>query len=418
MKKAIIAIGVIVIVGLFVVLNLRKEGSRTDVQVSEVKLRTITKLITASGSIKAKRQVNVSASAIGKVTKLAVSEGDHVDKGDFLLQIDPTSYQSVVDQLRALLRGAGATLEMERANLAKAELDLERAITLHEKNVISEEELRTARLNADLGRAKVKAAKESISQHNANLNKASHDLSEVQITADIAGIITMLNVEEGENAIMGTLNNPGTILLTIADLSEIEAEIEVDETEVIHISVGQDVDVALDAYPDSSFAGVVTEVGNSAIRSQIGLGQSSVDFKVVVSIHDVIPNVRPGLSANAKIKVARVEDAVSIPIQCLTVRKTSELQSAKKQPSEETSDSSQESDDDEDPQEKEGVFVVADGTATFRPVVVGIAGSAFFEVTSGLETGEKVVSGPFKAISTLTDGDPVKIEKKAGSGAP
>ncbi len=405
MKKTLIIVGVIVVIGIFVGLNLRKEGSRIEVRVTEVAKRNITKYVTASGRIQARRQVDVSASAIGKVTRLAVKEGDYVKKGDFLLQIDPTEYQSIFDRFQASIRSAAATLEMEEANLRKTEYDLERNVTLRQQEVVSEEELRNARLDVDIARAKKKSAEETLSQYKANLRKAAHDLKQVRITADISGVITVLNVEEGENAIMGTLNNPGTVLLTVADLSEIEAEVEVDETEVVLVQIGQEVVITLDAYPDSSFAAVVTEVGNSAIRTQVGLGQSSVDFKVVVTLTDRIPNVRPGLSASAKIRVAEASDALSIPIQCLTVRKRSDFDD----------DGDAAVGDDEHDEEVEGVFVVESGVAVYRPVTIGIAGSNYFQVKSGLEEGAVVVSGPFKSINELRNGDPVKTEQDTRS---
>lgn len=415
MKKGLIAAGVVLVIAVFVVLNLTREGSKIEVRVTEVKKRTITKYVTASGQIKPKRQVNVSASAIGKVTRLAVREGDWVEKGDFLLQIDPTEYQSTVDQLKASIGSASATLEMEKASLKKAEYDLERAVTLRESEVVSEEELRQAQLNVDIYRSKVRAAEEQLAQYEANLTKAMHDLNEVRVTAEIAGVVTALNVEEGENAIMGTLNNPGTVLLTVADLSEIEAEVEVDETEVVLIDVGDEAHISLDAYPDSTFKGLVTEVGNSAVRQQISLGQSSVDFKVVISIIDEIPNVRPGLSASVKIRVAEENDAVSIPIECLTVRRAGELEGVHEANRGEGDEEGIARDDAVD--DIEGVFVVVDGVARYRPVRVGIAGSSYFHVREGLSEGEVVVSGPFKAINDLNDGDPVKVvEERSSSG--
>jgi HlyD family secretion protein len=173
-KKWLILIGVVVVIGVFIVLNLTKEGSRVEVRTTEVLRRDITKFVTASGRIQPKRQVNVSASAIGKVTRVAVEEGDYVEKGTFLLQIDPTDYQSAVDELNASMRAARATLTMEEANLTKAEYDLERAIDLHEKDVVSEENMRTARLNVDVTQARRDAASESLSQYKALLKKASH----------------------------------------------------------------------------------------------------------------------------------------------------------------------------------------------------------------------------------------------------
>ncbi len=412
MRKWLIGGGAIVVIGVLVLLNLGKEGSKVEVESVKVARRTITKLVTASGYIKAKKQVNVSASAIGKVTKVGVREGDHVNAGDFLLQIDPSDYQSVVEQLEASIRAATANLQMEAANLRKAQYDYERAETLNVRNVVSDEELRTAEINLEVMRSRVKSAEEALSQQRSTLNKARHDLDEVRITAEISGVITTLSVEEGENAIMGTLNNPGTSLIVIADLSEIEAEVEVDETEVVLVRVGQKASVTLDAHPGRTFEGVVTEVGNSAVRAQIGLGQSSVDFKVVVSIEDSIPNVRPGLSASAKINVAEQNQVLSIPIQCLTVRQRRDLARASGTPDTSTVETSTVDTSQVGAEDVEGVFVVENGVARYRPVEVGIAGSEHFEVVHGLNEGDAVVSGPFKTINVLKDGDPVKVVSK------
>lgn len=412
MKKWLIGGGAIVVIGVLVLLNLGKEGSKVEVESVKVERRTITKLVTASGYIKAKKQVNVSASAIGKVTKVGVREGDHVNAGDFLLQIDPTDYQSAVEQLEASIGAATANLQMEAANLRKAQYDYERADTLNARNVVSDEELRTAEINLEVMRSRVKSAEEALAQQRSTLNKARHDLDEVRITAEISGVITTLSVEEGENAIMGTLNNPGTSLIVIADLSEIEAEVEVDETEVVLVRVGQKASVTLDAHPGKTFAGVVTEVGNSAVRAQIGLGQSSVDFKVVVSIEDSIPNVRPGLSASAKINVAEQTQVLSIPIQCLTVRQRRDLARASGTADTSKAETSTVDTSQVGAEDVEGVFVVEDGVARYRPVEVGIAGSEHFEVVHGLNEGDAVVSGPFKTINVLKDGDPVKVVSK------
>jgi len=427
-KKWLIVAGVAIVIAIFVVLNLLKGGSQVEVQTEKVKGRNITKTVSASGNIRSKRQLDVSASAIGKVTALAVREGDRVEQEQFLLQIDPTDYESVVDQLEASIRSGTATLEMEKSNREKAQYDLTKTEDLFGKQLVSEEQLRTAKLAIDVANARVKSAEENLTQQRANLKKARHDLREVRITADMPGTITALNVDEGESAIMGTLNNPGTVLLTISDLSQIEAEVLVDETEVIYVKVGQPAKVTLDAHPDTTFQGVVTEVGNSAVRSQLGLGQTSVDFEVVVAVKDSIPNVRPGLSANVDIEVAAVKNALSVPIPCLTLRRSSELKNGAESAPGDTSkgdadEDAESGDSDEDGEGKakdeiEGVFIVKDGKAVFTPVVVGIAGSSFFEVTKGLSAGDVVVSGPFKAINDLKNGDPVKQAKKSAAKKP
>ncbi len=418
MKKIIlIAAGAVVLIAL-IVLNMRSDrGGKTEVSTTRVARRSVTKVITASGNIQPRRRVNVSASAIGKVTRVAVVEGDHVDRGDFLLQIDPTPYQTAVDRLRAAVGGAEAVLSVEEATCTKAQYDYERSLELSKKEFVSDNDLREAQVAVEIAEARVRSANQALIQTRAQLAKSEHDLDEVHITAEMSGIITALNVEVGESAIMGTMNNPGTILLTIADLSEMEAEVRVDETEVVFIEPGQVALVTLDAFPDTSFAGVVREVGNSAIRGQLGLGQESVDFKVVITILDSIPNIRPGLSASVDVTVAEAEDVLAIPIQCLTVRdrKTLERREARgEEDADNTGESDVEDDDDDDDRDRdvEGVFVVADGIAGFRRVVVGIAGEKHFEVKTGLEEGESVVSGPFSAIGELRDGDRVKLKKK------
>jgi HlyD family secretion protein len=418
-KIILIAAGAVVLIAL-IVLNMRSDrGGKTDVSTTKVARRSVTKVITASGNIQPRRRVNVSASAIGKVTRVAVAEGDHVDRGDFLLQIDPTPYQTAVDRLRAAVRGAEAVLSVEEATRTKAQYDYERSLELSKKEFVSDNDLREAQVAVEIAEARVRSANQALIQTRAQLAKSEHDLDEVRITAGMSGIITALNVEVGESAIMGTMNNPGTVLLTIADLSEMEAEVRVDETEVVFIEPGQDASVTLDAFPDTSFAGVVREVGNSAIRGQLGLGQESVDFKVVITILDSIPNIRPGLSASVDVTVAEAEDVLAIPIQCLTVRdrKTLERREARGEDAGDTTGESGievygDDDDDDKDRDVEGVFVVADGIAGFRRVVVGIAGEKHFEVKTGLEEGESVVSGPFSAIGELRDGDRVKLKKK------
>jgi HlyD family secretion protein len=414
-RKVLLIAGGAVVLGVLVGVNLRSRGSATEVQVADVGRRDISKVITASGEIQPRRRVNVSANSMGKVTRLAVAEGDRVQKGDFILEIDAEPFESVVEQLSAAVRGARAALDMEKASLIKAEDDYERAVQLHEKGFMSDGEFKTATSTLDVARARKRNADESLAQTEANLKKAAHDLRSVHITAEMSGVITALNVEEGESAIMGTINNPGTVLLTIADLSEIEAEVRVDETEVVLVRPGQEAVVRLDAHPDTTYRGVVTEVGNSAIRAQVGMGQESVDFKVVIAIRDSIPNVRPGLSASVDITVAEVKGALAIPIQCLTVRDEERLarerRRGKKQDTPAPADSAG-ADTEKQKRDIEGVFVVEDGVAAFREVQVGIAGQSHFVVEGGLVEGETVVSGPFKTISDLADRTRVKVQKE------
>jgi HlyD family secretion protein len=277
---------------------------------------------------------------------------------------------------------------------------------LYERGWRTDQEVDAARANYDIAVANHESAKHQIAQQEANLKSAEHNLAEVTIEATMDGIITRLNVEEGESAIMGTTNIPGTVLMTIADLSTIETKVEVDETEVVHVKLGDEAKVTLDAFPDTSYAGAVTEIGNSPILSASATGQQGIDFKVVITILDTIPNVRPGLSADTEITVADRQQVPAIPIQSLTVRRKKDLKGYKEP------DSTQAGSDGENT-EIEGVFVVEDGRANFRPVEVGISSQKYFEVVSGLDGGEKVVSGNYRAIRDLRDGQPVKVSKKA-----
>lgn len=421
-KRKVILIGSgVLVLAVLVLVNLKaKQGGRTDVQVAPVATRDVSKVITASGEIQPKRRVNVSAQAIGKVTRLAVKEGDKVEKGDFLLEIDAATYESSVAQLEAAVRGAEATVEMENAALKKARDDFERSQKLFDGGYMSDTELKAAKSSLDMAEARARSANEQAVQMRASLQKAKHELGQMRITAEMSGVITALNVEEGESAIMGTLNNPGTVLLTIADLSEIEAEVRVDETEVVMVKPGQPALVRLDARPDTTFKGIVTEVGNSAIRSQAGLGQESVDFKVVVAIQDEILSVRPGLSASVDITVAEEKSVLAVPIQSLTVRDEARLKrerergkgDKKKGDAAADTAAADTTGDDSRPKDIEGVFVVEKEIAHFRPVRVGIAGQSYFVVRSGVAKGEQVVSGPFKVIGDLRDGERVRIKKE------
>lgn len=407
-KKHWILIIIVVVLVVLVMVNMRaRQGRALSVQVEGVERRDLKMIISASGSIRPKRQVDISASSIGKVTKVAVKEGDWVRKGQFLMQIDPIRLESEVTQLRAMLESARANERQMFAQVQKAKNDLDRTEKLFEQGYLTDQEVETAKTNYQVAAANHEAARYQIEQQRALLESAEHNLKEVTIVAEIDGIVTRLNVEEGEIAIMGTLNNLGTVLMTVADLSTIETEVEVDETEVVEIDLGDRVKVTLDAFPDTSFTGEVTEIGNSPILSSEISGQQGVDFSVVITVLDTIPNVRPGLSADAEITVAAEDSALSIPIQSLTVRRKKDLKDYK---SADTTNAGK------GEEEIEGVFVVEGDKARFRPVEVGITSQKHFQVVKGLEEAEKVVSGNYKAIRDLKDGQMVKISKKKTKG--
>ncbi len=400
-RKYWILICVVIVVTSLIIINLRaKKGKSISVQVEEVKQRNLKMVISASGSIRPKRKIDVSASTIGKITRVSVEEGDYVENGQFLMQIDPEQLESSVMRIEASLKFANATRKQARYEMKQRKNELERIQRLFEQGFRTDQDIEIARTAYDVAVAKFEASNQSVAEQKALLKSARHDLKEVTINSGMAGVVTRLNVEEGETAIMGTINNPGTVLMTIADLSQIEAEVEVDETEVVYIKTGHEASVTLDAFPDTTYKGIVTEIGNSPILSSSVTGQQGVDFKVVITLTDTIPNVRPGLSADAEIIVAQRDSALSIPIQSLTVRGKKDIKDFN------ASDSL--SDDSED---IEGVFVILDDKARFRMVEIGISGSKYFEVISGIDIGEEVVSGNYKAIRDLKDGQRVEIKK-------
>jgi HlyD family secretion protein len=431
-KRYFIFIAVAVVVVILVLVNLKAREKRAlAVQTEEVAKRDITMVISASGSVRPKRKVDISASTIGKVTRVAVKEGEVVRKGQFLLQIDPVELETTVARIRAMLEAVKSNEKQAAAQAEQAKNDYERARTLLEGGHRTMQEVEAAKTNDDVADARLEAVKQEVAQYRANLESAEHSLKEVTIVSPMSGIVTRRNVEEGEIAIMGTLNNLGTVLLTIADLSTIETEIEVDETEVTHMKIGDRAKVTLDAFPDTSFTGEVTEIGNSPIVSGASAAQQGVDFKVVVTLHGTIPNVRPGLSADAEITVAEAKGALTIPIQSLTARRKRDLKGYKAasdttgaadtaktadaaRPAAAEADTAKSEAGDT---EVEGVFVVKDGRAQFRAVKVGISSQKYFEVLSGLEAGDAIVTGNFKAIRELKDGQRVKVSKKSESGA-
>jgi len=415
-KKIWIGIGVAAVVVIMVIANLRiNRKNTTAVEAQKVEERELRALVSASGKIRAKISVDISASTNGKVVKMAVDEGDLVDKGQFLMQIDPTPAEASVRQIEASIASAKANLDLVKANLQQAQIELERQESLFKKNLTSEEFLQKARTSYNVEKLRTQAAEQDIQRWQAMLASARHELDKVSVHSDIGGLVTKRNIEEGENVFVGAFNNPATVLLTVADLSIIEAEVEVDETDIVNVQVGQETAVKVDAYPDSSFKGKVTKVGHSPILSTAtGAGQQqATSFEVIVQLIEEIPNVRPGLSCKAEITTGYREKAIAVPIQALTLRKPSELKPLNPKERKGKLTNGEANSDTTKEKEIQGAFVMKDGTVQFSEVKTGIAGDRFFEVTSGLQPKDEVVIGPFSALRRLRNGDAVKIEKKA-----
>ncbi|GAB4229707.1 MAG: efflux RND transporter periplasmic adaptor subunit [Acidobacteriota bacterium] len=469
-KLVIVLVGVGIVAAIVGFSLTARTKDATPVEVETLQRRPkLVAVVSATGEIQPKNYVELQAEISGVITELYVDEGDRVEKGDVLLRIDPVQTEAELRAQEAVLRATEAearnqqaqisvqrtNVERDEANLRLAEVEVERARKsfaiaeatfarkqqLFEENLISRDSYELARndlitaesalhsAEARLAQAKAQlaasrtvleqaqAAYESalsrVAQQRSLLERTRDVFNKTVIRSPLTGVITQMNVEVGERAVPGTLNNPAATLMVIADLSVIEAELQVDETDIVDLALGQPAVIKVDALPNRPLEGVVTEIGNSAIQ-QAGTQQAK-DFKVVVQLQDPPDSLRPGLSCTGEITTATRENVLAIPIQALTIREFPVDEAGNLVRPEKKSKSGSAARADEKALEKkefEGVFRIEDGKAVFVPVQTGITGETLVEVLSGLEEGDTIVVGNYKTLRTLADGDPVKIEKQ------
>ena len=442
-KKMLIGAGIVVLLGAIAFVNIKfKKTEGLVVNVEKVQKRSLEALVSASGKIQPKKSVNISADTMGKVTSLSVNEGDRVTKGQFLLEIDPRNLRNRVESGEASLQAQRSqqeqlklSLESARVNLKAAQDAFRRQQELMKGGLTTREAYERAENDLKVRESELRAQEQNVKtqalryeQERASLESARYDLSRVRLESPINGIVTRRNIEEGETAVTGTMNNPGTVLLTIADMSVVEAEVEVDETEIPNVQLGQKAKVTIDAMPGKSFTAKVTEIGNSPIQvaGQQAAGQAT-NFKVVLTLDGEVPDVRPGFTCTAEITTATRENALAVPIQAMTVREVvvdskgeivrNPVTPGKPVPRRGATPST-ELKDGQSRKELEGVFLVRDGKAQFEQVKTGIAGDKYFEVLSGLKDADEVIVGPFSSVRELRDGAAVKVEAAAtGAGA-
>jgi HlyD family secretion protein len=438
-KKILIGIGVVLILGAIAYANFnfrRAEG--VTVNTEAIAKRNLEAIVSASGKIQPKRFVNISADTMGRVTGLAVNEGDTVKVGQFLLQVDPRNLRTNVTQRQASLAAARSqaeqlslALESARTALKQAEENHTRQQQLWKGGLTTKESLERAENELKMRQSDLRSQEQQVQtqrlrmqQEQATLESAQYDLSKVRIESPINGIVTRRNIEEGEMVVVGTMNNAGTVLLTIADMSVIEAEVEVDETDIPSVALGQVAKITIDAIPDKTFTGKVTEIGNSPIQVTGQATRQATNFKVVVQLDTEIPEVRPGFTCTAEVTTATRNEVVSVPIQATTVREmvVDEKGEIVRAPATEGRRrprpggvQASELKPGQSRKELEGVFVVRDGKAVFTPVTTGIAGEKYFEVMAGLKEGDQVIVGPFSSVRELSDGAAVKIEQPGRS---
>jgi HlyD family secretion protein len=453
-QKVCIGVGAVAVLGGVVAYTVNKANKGVvTVQTAKVApAETLTSQVTASGEIKPTTYTNVTAQGFGRITSIVVKEGDHVKKGDVLLTQDniqanadvqaqaasATSAQSGVVASEASYKAAQADLLQQQANLEKAKLDYERGQNLYKDGLIPKQDFDQRKTGydaqaaaVDSSRARVLQIKASMDQMRAQLSQSramlvhSQDiLHKTTYTSPINGIVSYLPERVGDYVVPGIQNSNGSFLMTLSDMSIVTAEVKVDETDIVSVRNGQDADVTIDAVPGKIFKGKVTEIGSQAVLRTSGLAttqsttsnQEAKDFKVVVTIADPPENLRPGLSTTAKIKTAEKKNVLAIPIQALAVRTRKDIEEAKKNATKSgvtLAAPPPAAPGDPKKDEIQGVFVVNGKKAVFRPVETGITGVTDIEITKGLQQGDEIVIGSYKALRTLKPEASVKVDNSA-----
>lgn len=453
--KVGIALGVAAVLGGVVLysINQANKGVVTVQTAKVAKQDSLVSVVTASGEVKPTTYTNVTAQGFGRITEILVKEGDHIKKGDRLLlqenvqanadvQAQSASInasESGVQAAEASFKAAQADLIQQQANLEKAKLDYDRGQGLFKDGLIPKQDFDQRKTGYDAtvaavesSRARVLSLKAQMEMTRAQLNQSKavlvHTkdiLSKTTYTSPINGIVSYLPVRLGEYVVPGIQNANGSFLMTLSDMSVVTSEVKVDETDIVNVRIGQDADVTIDAVPGKVFKGKVTEIGSQAVLRSSGLAttqtttsnQEAKDFKVVVTLANPPDNVRPGLSTTAKIKTAEKKDVVAIPIQALAVRSRKDLEeaakNAKKNGNVTLAAPPPPAAGDPKKDEVQGVFVVNGKKAAFRPVETGISGITDIEITKGLQAGDEIVVGSYKALRTLKPEATVKIDNSA-----
>ncbi len=420
-KKILIGAGVALLIGVMALQAVTGGGDAVSVRAEVVRERDLVSRVTATGHIEPKRSVDISADLSGRIVELPVEEGQDVAADDLLLVIDPTQYEASLRAARARLSEASARASRTRSDYLQAGREWDRIRQLQERtpDLVTAQEAEQARTRAEVAEAEWQAARHAVDQAEAAVEEAEDRLEKTVIRSPMDGRVTRLNVDRGETAVVGTMNNPGSLLLTVSDLSVMEAVIEVDETEIPRVAIGDSASVEIDAFPDTAFAGTVTKIGNSSVRPRSATSASqdqAVDFEVRITLDDPPGGIRPDLSATADVITATRQQVLAIPIVALTLQDTADLLEGWRdrvpegvRPAEEL----------------EGVFRATGGEARFQPVRVGVTGDNYFEVSAGLAAGDTVVSGTYQAVRDLADGDAIEItsveedgrERSDGSGS-
>lgn len=429
-KKLFIIGGAVLVIAVLVIVNLtRSSGKTTKVTTAKVKQGKLVSLVTASGKVKPRTEVKISANVSGEIVGLPVVEGQRVKKGDLLVQVEPKQYEAQLRQSRAGYDAALASQKLDASSAQEAKLVYDRQKALFEKKLTSQEAYDAARTRYESTQASLEAASSRVEQAKAEVDRAREGLSYTTIRSPIDGYITDLRSELGE-IVMGSLNYQASVIMVVSDLSAIEVQVEVDETDVDQVALGQPSKIKLDAMPDTSYAGRVTEIGNTAKVSALGTQDQVTNFLVTILLTDSVPNIKPGMTATCDITTNERTSVVKIPIGAVVLRDESVLKKKGATPESSAAvgvseavaaadgDSAKAHENEEEAIKKkpiEGVFVVRAGKATFVQVETGIADQQNIEVKSGLQKGDEIIVGPFRTLRSLEDGERVEAkEEKMG----
>ena len=446
MKKVLIAVAVLLVIAVIVVAAVSKKKTVGDnVYVAEVSRGDIVTQVTGTGVVQARTKVNISSEIYGQIIDLPVKEGQVVSKGELLVRIDPEKYRSEKDRLAANVRVSRTAIESEQASLKNLEVDQRRAAQLFAQGILASSDREKADLAVETSQIRIRSLEEQVVQAEAALSRAQTDLTKATIYAPMAGKVTQVNTEVGEQVIVGTTNIPGSIIMVISDMSEVLAEVSVDETEIVRLSPGQSAKVTVDAVEKTTYEGRVTEIRNTAKKE----GDVNV-FGVKVLLAKPDQRLRPGMTAKAKIEVERRENVVRVPIQAVTSRERKKLDEEMKgsgktvpvraeakapadkgasEPEGSGGSGSTASDEkrktsagntmDGDRDEIEVVYVVENGKVHAAAVTTGVSDETYVEIREGVKQDESVVKGPYRVLRRLKVGDRVvkKEESEMNEGA-
>ena len=395
-RKRIIALAVILVaIAVLVIVNIKMSYEPSaDVEATAVVAGRIVETVSGPGLIYAESSVKVSSSVMGRIDRLAVKEGQRVREGELLVQIDASQYEARLAQAEAFHKAALARMNLAEARRDEAREEMERNLRLFESDLVSQRDVEAAKTSYTVSKAEFEASRETAREADAALRAAEDDFAKTTITSPIRGTVTSLNVEEGEIVITGTMNNPGTVMMTISNLDTMEVRAEIDETDIARVLPGNEVDISVDAFPDTVLRGLVTVVGSSSssARSMAARPDERSTFDVRVRIQDYLPGLRPGMTTTVDITTAVRDSVTYVPLQALVLREVGEGEEA---------------------DEREGVFAVEDGRAKFKPVRVGISDDKNVEIYSDLADDGQVIVGPFKVLRDLEDDTKVKIVKES-----